>query len=110
MPVSTMEMIVGAVGTLGTGAIGTGVHWFATKVVENSATSQEILAEIRSIKQSIYGNPEIKGPDGLIATVGATAEAVDQLSERVKELDGRVLIVERGCIAIHGELIVRPQG
>lgn len=89
---------------------GVAASWFAKQVIDLRDGSKEQLSELRSIKQSLYGNPDIKTPDGLVATVEATMTAVDQMHSVVTDLDRRVAVVERGCIAIHGELVVRPQG
>lgn len=115
--ITTAEMIITAVGTLGTGVIGKGIHWFANKVIDNSETSQEILSEIRSIKQSLYGNPDSHTPDGLQATLVDTRKAVatvdgkvDEIGGQVEKLDIRLSVVERGCLAQHGQRFFRePQ-
>lgn len=104
---TTAELIVTAVGTLGTGAVGTGVHWFAKKVIDNSDVSKEILSEIRSIKQSLYGSPDAKTPEGLSAVVTETKETVKKMGEQVEQIDTRLSLVERGCQFQHGEAFFR---
>ena len=86
--------------SLGGGA--TVIGWFANRVVK-------IGNDMQQIKQAFYGDPDMKVPDGFIATLAATAGTVDALVVSVEKITTRLSSVENVCIAQHGEIIVRGQ-
>lgn len=94
--ITAAELAVGAAGTVLTGAGGVIVKWFADQVIE-------VRDSMRSINHKLYGDPNQKTPDGLIADVNAASTMVIQVDGRVSALETRVAVVERGCIAQHGD-------
>lgn len=102
MPTGT-EVLV----TLGLAGGSAVVGWFAKQVIDLRESFGSMTSDIRSIKQSVFGNPDIRTADGMIATVEATVSAVESLASEMRRLHERMSAIEGTCVAMHGDVIVR---
>jgi hypothetical protein len=85
------------------GGGGSVVYWFARKVMS-------IDKNVTHIMQKLYGDPNDRESDGLVAKHNRHGEEIVIVHQRVDGLEARVERVEGTCIAIHGDVIVRGQG
>lgn len=97
LPSGTEVLVAASIG--GGGVV---VSWFANQVVK-------IGQDMRQIKQAFYGDPDMKVPDGLVATVTATTGVVDALAGEMSAVKARVSAIENVCVIQHGDVIVRGQ-
>lgn len=96
------EIVVGGLLT----AVGAGssavLAWFARTIVE-------VRDHTRIMKQSLHGDPMSKTDTGLMGRVADIAEHTDRAHSRIDDIEPRIEAVEKTCVMIHGNVIMRTQ-
>ena len=106
MNVST-ELILGAAGTVVTGGGSVVLAWFAKRVVSIDAKMETVEKTMIHMMHKLYGDPNDKTPDGLVARQNANIESVAEIAARVDDMEPRLNHVEQQCIVMHGGIMIR---